>query len=430
MLKKILGTIGTRYAIALLNLALIFVNAKVLGVEGVGLVGLIVASVNIAVIFNSVLCGNTLVYFMNRYSMRAIFLPSYVWTGIGSAGALLFMQLTGILPAGYAFDIYLLSVLNSLATANARFLLGKERIKGFNIVYIVQGGLLFFVLLFCYVVLQQRHVGSYVNALYVTNGLAFLVSLWLVGPLLRQERIEPDHMAPRLPLLLREMFGYGLWSGADNLAEVCTTRLNYFLIQRLAGLGGVGLLDAGTKVSESVWHISRSVSYIEYSRIARTPDPEEQRQITLQLFKLTGVALLLATGAILCVPEWVYTDYLFSEEFTGMRRIIIGLSGGIVALGCNSVVGHYFIGSGKIRYSAASSFVGLVTLLISGSLLIPVYGIVGSAISTSIAFCAMLFFSLSVFRRQTHTAWHEFLPNRQDWEFISKKIYRKWKGHA
>ena len=47
MLKKILGTIGSRYLIAFLNLALIFINAKVLGIEGVGMIGLIVASVNI-----------------------------------------------------------------------------------------------------------------------------------------------------------------------------------------------------------------------------------------------------------------------------------------------------------------------------------------------------------------------------------------------
>lgn len=39
MLKKILGTIGSRYLIAFLNLALIFINAKVLGIEGVGMIG-------------------------------------------------------------------------------------------------------------------------------------------------------------------------------------------------------------------------------------------------------------------------------------------------------------------------------------------------------------------------------------------------------
>ena len=367
MLKKILGTIGSRYLIAFLNLALIFINAKVLGIEGVGMIGLIVASVNIAVIVNGILCGNTIVYFMNRYSMRTIFLPAYLWTPIGSSLACGFMYLTGLLPTGYRLDIFLLAILSSTVNANARFLLGKDNIKGFNLTFILQGGLLFFVLLYFY-------------------------------------------------YILKEMFAYGLWAGADGLAETCTTRLNYFLIQRFAGLGSVGLLDAGTKISESVWNISRSVSFIEYSSVAKTSEATEQKRITLQLFKLTFCALALVMGCILLVPEWIYTDYLFSAEFKGIRKVIGGLSIGIVALGCNSIISHYFIGSGKIRYSTASSCVGLIALLISGFLLIPSYGVVGSAITTSIAFTSMLVFSLTVFSRQTLTRWNEFLPNKKDFQ--------------
>ena len=92
MLKKILGTIGTRYLIAFLNLMLIFMNAKALGVEGVGLVGILLASINIAVVFNGVLSGNTIVYFMNRYSLHTILFPAYVWPFIGSALACTLVQ--------------------------------------------------------------------------------------------------------------------------------------------------------------------------------------------------------------------------------------------------------------------------------------------------------------------------------------------------
>ena len=55
-LFNIIETIGARYLVAALNLGLIFINAKVLGVSGMGLVGIIYASANIAVIFSSILC--------------------------------------------------------------------------------------------------------------------------------------------------------------------------------------------------------------------------------------------------------------------------------------------------------------------------------------------------------------------------------------
>ena len=397
MLKKILGTIGTRYLIALLNLALIFVNARVLGIEGVGLVGLIVASMNLVVIFNGVLAGNTLVYFMHRYSMRTVMRPAYLWVPLGSVVACGVMALIGFLPAGYEVSICLLAMLNSYVTANARFLLGKDDIKGFNLTFMLQGGLLFFVLMGGYYGLHLPTVGTYVAGLFVTNGIAFVVSALRLWPYVRQE--QPSAQPIATPLLLREMFAYGLWAGADNLAENCTTRLNYFLVERFGGLGSVGLLDAGTKMAESVWHISRSVSFIEYGEVAKTTDSHTQRQITLRLLRLTALALVVVMGAILCVPERFYTEWLFNAEFAGIRQVIVGLSVGIVTLGCNSVLSHYFIGSGRIRWSAASSAVGLVTLLVAGSLLIPAYGVFGSAVTTSIAFTAMLLFSWIVFKR-------------------------------
>ena len=414
MLKKILSTIGVRYFVAALNLLLIFVNGKVLGVSGMGLTGVIFASANIALIFNSVLCGNTIVYFMNRYDFRYVFWPAYVWAFIGSAVACGGMKLFGMLPAGFEIDVYVLAVILSLVAIHSRILLGKDHIRGFNITFLIQGGLLFFSLLYIYYVAGIREAKGYVWGLYATNGFAWIASLLLMLPFFFRQSAETPSAPPSIMKLLREMFVYGLWSSADNLAEGLTARLNYFLVQRLSGYGHVGLLDAGTKMSESVWHISRSVSFISYSQVARTVDLEEQRQMTLRFLKLTFCAITLVMGIILLIPEWVFTDYLFTSEFQGIRKVIRGLSVGVIALGSNSILSHYFIGTGKVRYSAACSCVGLLALLVSGYFLIPAYGVFGSAVSTSIAFSVMLSFSLIVFTKLTQTRFKEFLPSKED----------------
>ena len=76
MLRKIIETIGTRYLIAILNLILLFINARTLGAAGVGVIGLVGASANIVMMCNSVLSGNTIVYFMNRHPFLLVFLPA------------------------------------------------------------------------------------------------------------------------------------------------------------------------------------------------------------------------------------------------------------------------------------------------------------------------------------------------------------------
>lgn len=426
MLKDILGTISTRYFIAFLNLILIFINAKVLGVEGIGLVGLIWASIHIIVMVNGILGGSTIIYFINRHSIHIIFPITYIWTFIGTGLGCGVMSLFNLLPEGYLGDIYILALLYSFSVANSRFLLGKDNVKGFNVTNILQGGFLFFILLYFYYVKQYKNIDAYIDGLYLTNTIAFLVSLFMLAPYLIKKETSPN-LTPqkRLSSILKEMFIYGLWGSADNIAETCTARLNYFFVQRFGGLSSVGLLDVGTKISESVWNISRSIAYIEYNRIAKTNNIIEQKKITLQLFKLTFSAITFVMIGILLIPEWIYTDYLFSKEFTGIRHIIMALSAGIIMLGCNTILSHYFIGSGKIKYSTASSCIGLLTLLIAGSLLIPQYGVTGSAISTSIAFTVMLLFSLIIFVKQTKSSFNDFLFNREDWEYFRKYILKR-----
>jgi len=424
VLKDILHTVGTRYFVAFLNLILIFVNAKVLGLKGVGMIGIIWASVNIVVMLNSVLSGSTIVYFVNRFPIYLIYPISIIWIFLGSVLGCLAMQLLGLLPDGYFWDIYLITVLYSMAIANSRFLLAKDQITGFNLVSIIQGGLLFFILLYFYFVAGKKEVSSYVWGLYITNILAFIVSLVLLLPFLLKKESGKIENTISIFSLLKKMFSYGLWGSADNIAEVCTSRLNYFFVERFVGLGSVGLLDVGTKVSESVWNISRSVAYIEYNRVAKETETEIQKLITLQLFKFIFCAMVLVMGCVLLIPEWVYTEYLFSHEFIGVRKVIIALSVGIIMAGCNSILSHYFIGSGKIKYSTISSCLGLVTLVLLGLLLIPIYGVIGSAVSTSIAFTVMLLFSLITFIKQTKSTYKDFLPTKEDVKALKKFLKR------
>lgn len=423
MFKNIIHTIGARYLVAFLNLLLIFINSKVLGREGMGMVGIIYASANLAVIFNSILCGNTIVYFMNRYNLRYVFFPAYGWAFAGSAIANGVMYLSGILPAGYEAAVFLLAILISLVTAHSLMLLGKDRVKSFNLTFIVQGILMFFLLLFLYFILDYKDADGYLIGLFAANIAAYLFSGILLIPFLRKKNnqaVDKSFFA-----VLKEMFVYGIWSSADNLAEGLATRLNYFLVQYTGGYGNVGLLDSGTKISESVWHISNSVSYIEYNEVSKTTNRQEQKRVTLQLFKLTYCALILVMSIVVCIPEWVYTDYLLTPEFAGIRLVIIGLSVGIVALGANRILSHYFIGSGQIKFSTYCSFFGLAILFVAGLLLIPSYGVFGATLACSIAYTGMLLFSIIVFMKQTNTSLKEIFPTREDRIALSNKLKKQ-----
>ena len=425
MLKKILQTIGVRYLVAFLNLALILINTKVLGVEGVGLVGILIASINIVVVVCSVLCGNTIVYFINRFPVYIVLMPAYAWAIVASLLTSLLLVASEMIPVGYEVDIFLLALLNAAVAINSRYLLAKDYIKLFNLCFFLQGGTLFFFTPYFFFFLEQRNVQAYVYAYYLSNSLAFLVSMGCVVYYLRLSGKANTIVRPPFWSTLKEMFTYGLWSGMDNLAENLSTRLNYFLLQHFSGVGSVGLLDTGTRISESVFHISRSISFITYGEVARMDEAKKQQQIALRLFKVTFFALILVMAVILLLPEWVYTEYLFSAEFVGIKSVIAALSIGIVALGSNSILSHYFIGTGRVKTSVVCSFIGLGVLLLTGLCLVPRYAALGASLSASVAFSSMLAYSLCRFASIAKASFGDFFPCKEDYLYIRRLIVKK-----
>jgi len=416
VLKNIIQTIFARYFSAFLNLLLIFINSRILGINGMGLTGVILASVSLTVVFNSILCGNTIVYFMNRYNVRYVFYPAYIWAFAGSATACGILTIAGMMPAGYCWAVFTLSALLSLINTNTLILLGLDKVKAFNMIHIILGLMTFLCLMLIYFVFGYKTVTGYLTGLYTAYAFAFLLSLLLLLPALKKKKTVETSFWD----VLKEMFVYGLWGGVDNLSEGLTTRLNYFLINKLGGYGNVGLLDSGTKISESVWHLSNSVSYIEYNSVSKTTDTKEQKRVTLQLFKLTFFALALVTGILVMIPEWIFTDYLLTAEFAGISKVIAALGVGIVTYGSNRILSHFFIGSGNIRYSAFCSIFGLIVLVVAGLFIIPAHGVVGAAVTSSVAFTAMLVFSCIVFNKLTNSCLKEFLPSKDDIAVLRK----------
>lgn len=386
LLKKTFSTIVSRYLAAALNFAIIIINAKLLGAEGVGRIGIILASVNLAVMLNSMFCGSTIVYFMQQYTMRRIMFPSYLWIMFVSAISSFVMMWLGMIPSEYTIVVYILTLLNSLVAANSRFLLGKDNVKAFNIVFLLQSTFLFFILMFIYYIIGSHEVTDYINGMYISNFTALAVSaVYLYKPY----REEKDINTTPYSQVFRRMFTYGIWSNADNMAESISTRLSYFFVNTWAGLSSVGLLDGATRISESVWHISRAVGYIANSEVARSETKSHSRSVTLKLLKLTFFSTFALMGVILLIPEKLFTAYIFSSQFEGITVVIRCLAPGIIAAACNTVLCQYFIAGGMIKYSAISSIFGLVAAALFGVIFVPAYGVAGGAAATSAGYCVM-----------------------------------------
>jgi O-antigen/teichoic acid export membrane protein len=117
---------------------------------------------------------------------------------------------------------------------------------------------------------------------------------------------------------------------------------------------------------------------------------EQARWMTASRWALlTGVATLavmlvgLLEGANLIA-------WLYGSEFTGAAPALMWLLPGIVFLSVHTILMHYYYAIGTPAITILAPFCGFVLNVALNLLLIPSFGIVGSALASTMAYGAML----------------------------------------
>ena len=79
MIGNILHTFGSKIGIAIISFAMLLLNARYLGTEGVGTIGLIVLGITIFQLFSNLLNGS-IVYFSSKLNQSSLVLICYLWS--------------------------------------------------------------------------------------------------------------------------------------------------------------------------------------------------------------------------------------------------------------------------------------------------------------------------------------------------------------
>ena len=138
MIKNIFSTIFTRFINAIISFIVIIIISQKFGAEGTGTIGLILLGITIIVMINNFVGGSALVYLVPRYDLYKLLIPSYIWALITSVPVAILLSITGLIPHEFTYHVMLLSLIFSLTSINQMFILGKEKIKLFNLTSLAQ----------------------------------------------------------------------------------------------------------------------------------------------------------------------------------------------------------------------------------------------------------------------------------------------------
>ena len=420
MLSKILNTFGAKTAGAVTNLLIAIILSQFLGPEGKGQQGLIITTIAFILVFSNLVGGGTLVYLVPRYKISELFLPSYLWALLISAAAFILLLLFPVIGIGYSVHIAVLSVISGFAGINSTLLIGKEEIKASNLTLLIQPLGTIAALLFIFYLTDIQNVYAYIIAIYISFSISWFTGLVYLKKYFHEKLIEF-----RVKLeVIKTLFKLGFLNQTAHITQLMSFRLSYYILDLYHGEASVGIYSNAISLMESVWLISKSISLVQYARIANEDDIRYAQRITVKLLMAGFIVCSFILIPLLILPVSVYS-FVFGEGFIGIKTAMWTLAPGVLIYNINILFGHYFSGRGKYHYNTIASTAGLVVSITCFYLLIPSLDIAGAGIATSISYLVTSIVIFSLFMRENQLGINEWKINKDDIRSIKEGLFKK-----
>ena len=397
MFNRIVGTIGTRAVSAVLSFLVWILNARLLGPENLGTIGLIIFSIAVIQLIINFFSGAVLIYQTPRVGVYRLMIPAYIWTCVMSILLTAFLVILPyihssleLIPNRYAPEVLILTLLMSLATINFNLLLGLEKVRQYNYLSLMQVILLVAFLALYLFVLDQRDVLAYLYSF----GISWLITL-VAGLLVLRPSVKRSSLHPLRPLI-KEILRFGSYVQIANIFQTFNYRLSLKFVDAFLGRAAVGILSVGLVVAEAVWIVGRSIATVQFAQLSNRDDFDYSVKLTLILVKITVVISTIAMAILLFIPESFF-ELLFTRKFAGLKQVVASLSVGIITLSASIVLSGFFSGINKPRHNTISSAIGFVFTCIFGLVLIPSFGVTGAGIAASASYTAATLYQVMVF---------------------------------
>lgn len=426
MTEKILGTFLNRLLTTVIMFAVIIINTNQFGPEGTGTIAIVILGLTLLQVLSNFVGGSTLVYLTPQRDNLQLLLLSYAWTLVSTTIGVFVLDGFHLVPHEYILFTFITSIILNVYFIHLGIIQGKENIKLFNLLQLTQAVLL--ILLLGIALALHHHFGWSIHIrIYLRLYLiSYLVPCIISCFYIRRKIHFQDFNG--IWKLFGEMVKLGSWTQLANLAQLLTYRTNYFLIQRFINDKSLGIYDLGSKISEAVLIIPKSICVVEYARISNCQEPDYTKRMTLSLLKVVFVIMLLAVLVLWLLPASFF-GFIFGPEYANSKPVINSLLPGILSLSCLSILSHYFAGHGKFHINAIGSFMGLVitlalgfTWLASAAKSNPVHALQVAGHISSIAYTCTFVYTLVCFVIRTKAVPHDFLITRQDLSLLKENL--------
>ncbi len=322
-----------------------------------------------------------------------------------------------IIPAPYILPVAILSITSSVYIANSYVLVGHQKIRVNNSIFLLQAIVNITALGFFFILINQPKVEYAIIAVFISNILS-LSFTW--NELKKITKVTPFDLTEQIAVI-KSLTSFSFFAQTAAIMWYLNYRLGIFALNIFSGLAAVGIYSVGVNIAEFILLASQSLALVGYSRISNSDNKEYARSITIKLTKFGFLLTSCITVILLLLPSALY-GMVFGREFSSVQSILITLSPGIIAFGTSIIIFNYFAGVGKNQLNAFAAFVGFVSNIFLSFMLIPLFGSYGAGITASISFFLMSVVLTGMFLRETDTRFEELIIKKVDIDYLFIKV--------
>ena len=230
----------------------------------------------------------------------------------------------------------------------------------------------------------------------------FAIGQWLATPLLvAAGAVLGGFRAPAIDrILVRAIVRFSLLAGVSSGVSFLNYRADQFVVGHFDGAGAVGVYSGAVLIAEAVWQFSGSLSLATYARIGGL-EQAEAALLTARVMRHTIVILFVVCGTLFVLADLI-VGLVFEPEFAPMATALRILLPGTLLYGLASAFsGYYTYQLGRPWAAAIVAGVGLAIDIALAFVLVPIMGVNGAALASSIAYSLAIIGGIAVFLRHT-----------------------------
>ncbi|MDY6802145.1 MAG: polysaccharide biosynthesis C-terminal domain-containing protein [Bacteroidota bacterium] len=421
MFRQIVNTFFTKILSGIFNLVIAIIISNYLGAAGKGVQGLIITTIAFIIIFAGVIGPGGLTYLLPRFNFSLLVVPAYLWSILMVFGLKIFLNFFEGIPSDYHFHIVVLSLILSFTGINNAILHANKKIHQVNYVTITQIITTLIVIVYLIIFQKKSSIDSYITALYFGYSFSAILSyIFTFNDYTGAKYFFPFY---KYFIGIKKHLKFGSFNQLDILAQVLSFRLAYYFLNHFVSVADVGIYSNAVSLVESVWILSRSIAYVQHSRIVNSRNKKYTIDLTIKFIKLASILALCAILFLIFIPSEVY-QFIFGDEFINMQAIIQSLSPGIFFFSISFIISSYFSGTGKHHINSISSIVGVIVIILLSLFLIPRYGVIGAGIAASLSYLSTTMVKLISFCSIGKISLRKFLITKTDLKEI-KSIFKK-----